>query len=178
MLLFWGVNFEKMESMMNSAQQELLDRMKTTDDKTEYMKLQAINLFKMEKMEAGAVAKIVNKSVEIIYQWAHRYKKFGIEGLVNKPRGGRKWSYLSLEEEENLLEELRKDATKGLVVVTKIVRKKAEEKLGKPVSADYAEDLLNRHNWRKIMPRPKHPKSTKEEQEKFKKKYLNSSNKL
>jgi Winged helix-turn helix len=29
--------------------------------------------------------------------------------------------------------------------------------------------LLNRHGWRKLVPRPVHPKANKEEQEQFKK---------
>lgn len=154
---------------MNLSSQALLDRMSLTEDKIEYMKLQAIHLYKVEKMKAKDVAKIIGKSVQMIYQWAHRYKKYGIEGFINKPRGGRTWSYMSLEEEKALLAELTEEATKGLVVVSKIVRNKAEQKLGIPVSADYAEDLLNRHGWHKIAPRPKHPKSSKEEQEEFKK---------
>lgn len=65
---------------------------------------------------------------------------------------------MSLEEEKKLLESLLGKANKELVVISKIVRNEAEEKLGHSVSADYAEDLLNRHEWQKIMPKPKHPK--------------------
>lgn len=127
---------------MSSAGQALLDRMKLTKDKIEYIKLQG----------------------------AYQFRKSGIESFVSKPRGGRRWSYMTLEEEKRLLDELSNDAIKGIVVISKVVRYKAEEKLGRAVSADYAEDLLNRHGWRKIAPRPKHPKSSKKEQEEFKKK--------
>lgn len=155
---------------MDMSPQALLDRMKETKDKTEYMKLQAMHLYRVEKVKAKDVAKSVGTTRDMIYQWAHIYKKFGINGFIGKPTGGRTWSFMSLEEEKALLDGLSNDATKGLVVISKVVRAKAEEKLGKPVSADYAEDLLNRHGWRKIAPRPKHPKSSKEEQEEFKKK--------
>ena len=157
--------------------QDLLDRMNSTKDKNEFIKLKAIQLYKIEKMPAPEVSKIVGKSVAMIYQWAHRYKKFGLDGLINKPRGGRKWAYMDFEEEKKLLKTLNNDASKGLVVISKVIRNKAEETLGHPVSADYAEDLLNRHGWRKKMPRPKHPKSSKKEQEEFKKKCRNSSKK-
>ena len=155
---------------MNQSSQELLNHMKSTKDKTEYMKFQAMHLYKVENKSANEVAQTVGTSNDMIYQWAHRYKKFGVLGLINKPRGGRKWSFMSIEEEKAMLDELTKDATKGLVVVSKVIRNVAEKKLGHPVSADYAEDILNRHGWRKIMPRPKHPKSSKEVQEEFKKK--------
>ena len=162
---------------MNTSIQDLLDRMNSTKDKNEFVKLQTINLYVIEKKPASEVAKIVGKKVGMIYQIALRYKKWGLDGLTNKPRGGRKWSYMSLEEEKNLLDSLIEKASKGLVVISKIVRNAAEEKLGHPVSADYAEDLLNRHGWRKIMPRSKHPESSTQEQEEFKKKCLNLSKK-
>jgi hypothetical protein len=78
---------------------------------------------------------------------------------------------MSLEEEKKLLEELYNDASKGLIVISKAIKLKAEEKLGKTVSHDFATDLLNRHGWRKIVPRPKHPNSSKEKQEEFKKNF-------
>ena len=155
---------------MTASIQALLDRMNSTKDKKEFVKLQTIYLYVIEKRPAFEVAKIVNKRVGRIYQIAHRYKKMGLDGLINKPRGGRKWAYMSLDEERKLLESLTGKANKGLVVISKIVKNDAEEKLGHPVSADYAEDLLNRHGWRKIMPKPKHPKSSVEEHEEFKKK--------
>jgi transposase len=162
---------------MDASIQLLIDRMNSTKDKNEFVKLQTIHLYVVEKKPASEVAKIVNKKVGMIYQIAHRYKKMGIDGLINKPRGGRKWAFMSLAEEKKLLESLVSEANKGLVVISKIVRNNAEEKLGHPVSADYAEDLLNRHGWRKIMPKTKHPKSSSDEQEEFKKKCPNSSKK-
>ena len=53
----------------------------------------------------------------------------------------------------------------------KTIQNKAEEVLKKPVSIYYAYDLLHRHGWRKVSPRPQHPKSNIEAQEEFKKKF-------
>ena len=75
---------------------------------------------------------------------------------------------MSLEEEKSLLESIVNDATKGLIVIAKKVKKHAEEKLKKAVSTSYAYELLHRHGWRKVEPRPKNPKSSKEKQEAFK----------
>jgi transposase len=163
---------------MNASYQDLQDRMESTRDKVEYMKMRAVYLHKAEKMKGLEAAKAVGTTKGQVYQWAHRYKKFGIDGLINKPRGGRTWAFMALEEEKNLLESLTNDASKGLIVITKIVKNAAEQQLGRSVSADYAEDLLNRHGWRKVAPRPKHPKSNVEEQEEFKKKRQNSLKKL
>lgn len=156
---------------METAHQALRDRMNSTQDKNEYIKMQAVYLHKAEKMSAPNVAKVVGSTAGMVYYWAHRYKKFGIEGLIKKPTGGRTWAYMTLEEEKKLLDSVTEGAINGLVVISKVVREKAGQFLNKPVSADYAEDLLNRHGWRKIAPRTRHPKSTPETQEAFKKKY-------
>ena len=64
---------------MNISSRTILDRMKETKDTTEYKKLQAMHLYKIEKMSAKDVAKNIGTTKEIIYQWAHTLKKFGIE---------------------------------------------------------------------------------------------------
>ncbi len=51
-----------------------------------------------------------------------------------------------------------------------MIKEDIEKIIKKEVSKDYLYDLLHRNGWRKIMLRPKHPKSNKEEQEAFKKK--------
>src|ERR1700738_2094717 len=160
---------KKREQRMSALFHDLRDRMASTKDKNEYMKMRAVYLSKVEKMKGKDVAKVIGTSVGMVHQLTYRYKKFGIDGLINKPCGGRTWSYMSLAEEKALLDEVINDASKGLIVISKIIRSKAEQKLGKPVSADYAEDLLNRHGWRKVAPRPKHPKSSIKDQEEFKK---------
>lgn len=158
---------------MNEQFQDLKERMKVTEDKIEYMKMRAVYLRKVEKMKGKNVAIAVGTTADMVYQWTHRYKKFGIEGLINKPCGGRMSAYMTLEQEKELLDSLTPDAMNGLIVITKVVKSKAEDFLGHTVSADYAEDLLNRHKWRKVAPRTRHPKSTPEIQEEFKKKLHN-----
>lgn len=133
----------------------LLTRMKTTKDKTEYLKLRAMYLYIVEKKKAEEVAKQIGTTEGMVYQWAYIYKHEGITGFINKPKGGRTWAYLTLEQEKELLNESRNDETQGSVPLSAIVRKKVEQVLGRSVSADYVEDLLNRHGWRAIIPNHK-----------------------
>jgi transposase len=88
---------------------------------------------------------------------------------VLEGRGGRRFGLMSLEEEVKLLEELKPEAEKGRVIGAFAVRRQVENKLGKKVSKDYPYDLLHRHGWRKVVPRPEHPKADKKKQEDFKK---------
>lgn len=66
---------------------------------------------------------------------------------------------------------MRATAKQGKVVIARTIRERVEKELGKKVSKDYTYDLLHRHGWRKISPRPRHPKGDPSLQEEFKKNY-------
>jgi transposase len=93
----------------------------------------------------------------------------GEEGIVSHSRGGNRTSFLSWQKKEELLSEIGKRAEKGLLVVVKTIKAEIEARIGRTVSKDYPYDLLYRHGWRKVVPRPKHPKQDTETQEDFKK---------
>jgi transposase len=78
---------------------------------------------------------------------------------------------LTLEQEAALLEELQAMAGQGHLITAKAVREKAQMHVGHPVSEDYAYDVLHRHDWRKIAPRPAHPERDDEAQAAFKKNF-------
>jgi len=106
-----------------------------------------------------------------IYKVVELYNKSG-EGFTDKLNwGGRRLetSHMSFEEEEKMMSELKVKAKDGEIIVAKHIRKIVEAKVGKAVSDDYIWDLFKRHNWKKKMPRPEHPKRNKEAQAKFKK---------
>jgi transposase len=147
---------------------------KECKDKNKLQKIMAIFLYRIEKKPAKEVALIVHTSPNNIYQWAHKYKKYGIVGLEPKARGGRKRQVMTLEEEKAVLNEVVEDSNKGLIVIANRLQKIAEARAGKKVFKYYAYSLLKRHNWRKIKPRPKNPKSSKEVQEQFKKDFAQS----
>jgi transposase len=109
-----------------------------------------------------------------IYKVVELYNKEGGDFTDNLKWGGRRasTSHMSFEEEEKIMRELALKAVNGKVLVGKHIRKVVEAKLGKPVSDDYIWDLFKRHNWKKKMPRPEHPKKNKATQEEFKKNSL------
>lgn len=53
---------------------------------------------------------------------------------------------------------VEQDAVKGLIKTAADIRKIVEKKVGKIVSDDFLWDLLNRHGWKKKVPRPHHLK--------------------
>lgn len=106
-----------------------------------------------------------------IYKVVELYNKEGSDFTSNLNWGGRRasTSHMSFEEEEKMMKDLAIKAINGKILVAKHIRKVIETKLGKPVSDDYIWDLFKRHNWKKKMPRPEHPKKNKVVQEEFKK---------
>ena len=82
--------------------------------------------------------------------------------------------FLSWQEEEELLAEISKQDKEGLLVVTKTIKTEIEARIGRIVLKDYSYDLLPRHGWRRVVPRPKHPKQNAETQEDFKKNSRNT----
>ena len=62
-----------------------------------------------------------------------------------------------------MLEPFRKDAEAGKMVSIKDIEAKYIEAVGHTIGTSQIYYVLHRHNWRKIMPRSKHPKKASEE---------------
>lgn len=100
-------------------------RMKKTKNKTEYLMLLAMHLYLVQNMKAHDVAAAVNSTKGMVYQWAHIYKNVGITGFINKPKGGRTWSYLTLQQEKDILSEpMHSDEETCGLIASKIIKKK------------------------------------------------------
>jgi transposase len=106
-----------------------------------------------------------------IYKVVELYNKEGAGFTDNLNWGGRRsqTSHMSFEDEKKMMDDLKNKAQEGKIIVAKHIRKIVETKIGKAVSDDYIWDLFKRHNWKKKMPRPEHPKRNKSAQEEFKK---------
>ena len=106
-----------------------------------------------------------------VYKVVELYNKEGADFTENLKWGGRRstTSNMSFEEEKEMMDDLKNKAKDGKILVAKHIRKIVEAKVGKAVSDDYIWDLFKRHNWKKKMPRPEHPKRNKSAQEEFKK---------
>jgi transposase len=98
-----------------------------------------------------------------------RYLRAGEEILRDRPRGGRHHAHLTAEEEQKLLAPFLEKAQAGEIVTAGPVQQAYEEQLGHPVHHSLVYRALPRPGWRKIMPRPQHPKTDVTVQEEFKK---------
>jgi transposase len=104
-----------------------------------------------------------------VHKVIQRYNNQGEEALKTPGSGGRRNSYLSWEQEKQLIDSFKQKAAKGQIATTKEIQLAYEKLVGFKVHKTTIYRLLERHQWRKIVPRPTHPKSNNQAQEEFKK---------
>lgn len=150
------------------TQKEIRRHMLESQDREQFQRWQSIWMIS-KGLRAQQVAEYVGVSQGTVYQWIFQYNHKGPEKFRLQGRGGRRFGLLSLEEEAALLESLRAESQKGRLVAAFSLRAQVEQKLNQAVSKDYLYDLLHRHGWRKVVPRPQHPQADKAQQAVFKK---------
>jgi transposase len=88
--------------------------------------------------------------------------------------GGRRYGYMTLEQENQFLSRFFDQASEGGVLIVSEIKRAYEAEVEHKVAKTTIYRMLDRHDWRKIMPRPRHPKSDAEAQEGLKKTPENS----
>lgn len=149
---------------------EIKQRMKASKDRGQFQRWQVI-LLTVKGLAADIVADYVGTTKGTVHQWVYHYNHDGPDEFLLRGRGGRRFGLLPLDEEQAFLEGVRATAGRGRILTAFAIQATLEEKIGRPVSEDYLYDLLHRHGWRKVMPRPHHPKADRELQEDFKKNF-------
>lgn len=116
------------------------------------------------------VGDLIGRSRATVARFHAEFKSW-LSGRHEKDRkwGGRRRAYLTFEEEKEFLSGFFEVASRGGILVVSDVRTALEEKLGHKVAETTVYRLLERHGWRKIVPRRRHPKANKSAQEGFKK---------
>ena len=158
----------KLENHLSHKQ--LRKRMLETQDRWQFQRWQSLYLTS-QGLPAQQVADYVGVSPGTVHQWIFQYNHQGPESLKLQGRGGRRFGLLTFPEEATLLESLRSQAERGQVVAAFSLRALVEKKAEQAVSKDYLYDLLHRHGWRKVVPRPQHPQADSKKQAVFKKNF-------
>jgi transposase len=144
-------------------------------NREQYQKRLAIWLTHIGPFPAHQVATLLGVSQQAVWLWVGQYNGQGPAGLQRRGRGGRRWAYLSLAEEQAFLASLEERAGQGRVLTAKQIHDELCRQVGKKVSLGYLYRLFHRHGWRKLGPRPRHVKASPEKQDEFKKNSRSSS---
>ena len=126
-------------------------------------------LLRESGMAQPAIAEAMGVSLSTVNRAHMAYDHGGIKALKPKPSGGRKRENMTLAEEKALLARFARAAGAGEMLNIHDLKRAYEQAIGHETSNSTVYNLLDRHRWRKLMPRPFHPKRDVEAQKVFKK---------
>ena len=106
-------------------------------------------------------------SVHTVHQVISTYNREGVSAVETKGKGGRYHEYLTREEERDLFTPFFERAERGELTTVAQIKHIFEKRGGHEGDETTIHRLLKRQKWRKLVPRPFHPKANKEEQEFF-----------
>jgi transposase len=121
-----------------------------SDEKT-YKRRLVIWLTHTSKIHARKIAELLSVSTQAVWLWISQYNKYGPKALDRQGRGGKRWSFLTAEQEDKILKPFIEKIKTGQPVKPAIIKKTIEKELNKKVSMSYVYRLLSRHNWSGII---------------------------
>lgn len=134
--------------------------------KREFQRVQCLYLRHHGASSTDIAAALAMSGVSVKRVWID-YRKRGEEAVFKERRGGRYRENMTAEEECHFLSPFLKEAEKGSVLVVNEIHHAYEKRLKRQVPKSTVYAMLHRHGWRKIVPRPHHPKGNKSAQEIF-----------
>jgi len=123
----------------------------------------------VEPRKAEEIARHCGVSKATVHEVISTYNRLGVAAVETAGKGGRRREYLTLTEEEQFLAPFFTQAQSGEIATVTQIQEAFEARIGHEVDDSTIYRLLNRHGWRKLMPRPRHPQADLQAQEQFKK---------
>ena len=141
---------------------EIKEVRKTITDKKVDRRLYAVQ-FRGEGLTNDEIAQKLDTSDKMVSQWVSAYiNNVGIAALLPKERIGMHRN-LSIEEEKEFLSAYTKQAEAGQIIDLNELKAAYIEKVGHSIGGSQIYRMLERHGWRKVMPRSKHPQKASDE---------------
>jgi transposase len=144
--------------------EEIKVERKKNKNKNVEKRLKALLLYS-EGKPREEIAKQTGYSVTQVSKLASKYLDHGISAVAgNNYKANRR--NLSFEAEAELLDKFKKQAEQGQIVETSSIKKAYEEAIGRSLEKSHGQiyRVLERHGWRKVMPRSKHPDKASDEE--------------
>jgi transposase len=117
-------------------------------------------LLRESGMTQPSIAEAMGVSLSTVNRAHMAYDHGGLKALKRKPSGGRKRENMTLAEEKALLARFAKAAGAGEMLNICDLKAAYEKAIGHETSNSTVYNLLARHGWRKLMPRPFIPNAT------------------
>ena len=147
----------------------LADRLKRANSHSEYQRIQCVLIRATLGSTAAQIAQLLGWATATVHVIHSRWAKEGDAVFELRGRGGRRHQHLSAEQEAQVLAAFGAKADAGGMLKVAEIQRAYEHKIGKAVAPSTIYRLLERHGWRKVVPRPRHPKLDVAAQAAFKK---------
>ncbi len=147
----------------------LADRLKQASSHAEYQRIQCVLIRATLGSTAAEIAQLLGWSTATVHVIHSRWAKEGDALFDLQGRGGRHHQHLSEVEEKRLLAPFAAKAQAGGLLHVSEIKEAMENKVGSTVAPSTIYRMLDRHGWRKVIPRPHHPKADMQAQDAFKK---------
>jgi len=147
----------------------LADRLKKAKGRSEFQRIQCVLIRATLGSTAAEIATLLGWSTATVHVIHSRWAKEGDAIFSLKAKGGRRNEYLTSEEEAGFLQPFLAKAEAGGILKVTEIRTAFEAKVGQVVAKSTIYRMLERCGWRKIVPRPRHPKADLAAQAAFKK---------
>ena len=135
----------------------LAERLKRAGSHAEYQRIQCVLIRATLGSSATQIAELLGWSTATVHVMHSRWSKEGDAIFDVRARGGRHHQHLSPEQERQLLAPFVERAEAGGMLTVAEIQQAYQEQLGKQVAPSTVYRLLDRHGWRKVVPRPRHP---------------------
>jgi transposase len=121
-------------------------------------------MMRYEGYKVRQIAEITGMRINSISQLCRRYREQGLKEFKRNKATSHRYA-MPVEKEREILARFEKAAEAGQEVTAKDIKAAFDEARGKDTGRGYIYMLLKRHGWRKVMPRPKHPKAASQEEQ-------------
>ena len=147
----------------------LAERLKKAKGRPEFQRIQCVLIRATLGSSAAEIARLLGWSTPTVHVIHSRWAKEGDAIFDLKAKGGRRNEYLTLEEEAEFLHPFLDKAEAGGILNMNEIKKAFEVRVGRHVAKSTVYRMLERHDWRKVAPRSRHPKADLAAQAAFKK---------
>jgi transposase len=147
----------------------LADRLKRAQSHSQYQRIQCVLIRATLGSSAAEIAQLLGWSTATVHVLHSRWAKEGDAVFDVHGRGGGRHQHLSAEQEAEVLAPFVERAKAGGMLKVAEIQRAYERRAGVAVAPSTIYRLLDRHGWRKVVPRPRHPKADVAAQAAFKK---------
>jgi transposase len=164
------------QPLPEGAAERLAALLKDAQSKAEYQRIQCVWRRAALGLRAAQIATALGWQVGSVRQVHADYLPQGEAVLQDKPSGGRHRQNLTVEQEKELLLPFLEQAeAPGAYWSWLPCKRPMKPPVGRAVHHSVVYRALHRQGWRKIVPRPRHPKGDEAVREAFKKSYRRRS---